>query len=284
MREIAIFTDSTADLGQELREELHILSIAHYITFEYEIYLDGITLDTDDLYHKIKEKRKLPKTSPATYEDYMMNFERFLNFDYDILYIGVGSKFSMAFQNALMAQQEVDAKRIFVIDTNNLSSGIGILVLKAVKMRDQGYSIKKIYKEISDLVPQVEAHFALRSVDYLLKSGKANHIMSIYTKLLMIKPIIKVEDGELILYKKSFGSMRKAIRYMLKELFDNVIYVETDYIMVTHSLANREVLYMIDQIKKRIPNAKIVENKAGCAISTHCGPGAVGLTYIKVNL
>ncbi|PKK97400.1 MAG: hypothetical protein CVV58_01430 [Tenericutes bacterium HGW-Tenericutes-3] len=84
MREIAIFTDSTADLDQELREKYHIQSIAHYVRFEYEIYLDSITLDSDDLYHKIKEKHKLPTTSPATHEDYMMSFERYLGFKKDL--------------------------------------------------------------------------------------------------------------------------------------------------------------------------------------------------------
>jgi DegV family protein with EDD domain len=281
MREIAIFTDSSADLDREYREQHNILSIAHYVRFEYEFYLDGITLDTDDLYHRIKETHKLPTTSPATDEDYMMNFERYLDFDYDILYIGVGSKFSLAFQNALMAQQEIDVKRIFVIDSNSLSSGIGILVCKAAKMRDQGYSIQKIYKEILALVPRVQSHFALRTTDYLLKSGRANHLMNIYTKLFFIKPLIKLEQGELVLYKKLFGSMRRAIREMLQELFENMIYVDTDFIMVTHSLANKEILYMIELIKKRMPNAHIVENKAGCVISIHCGPGAVGLTYIK---
>jgi len=180
-----------------------------------------------------------------------------------------------------MAQQEIDAKRIFVIDTNNLSSGIGILVCKAAKMRDQGFSIQKIYKEIRALVPKVQSYFALRTIDNLRKSGRANHLMNVYTRLFFIKPLIKIEQGELILYKKSFGTMRRAIREMLRELFENMIYIDTDFIMVTHSLANKEVLYMIGLIKKRMPNAHIVENKAGCVISTHCGPGAVGLTYIK---
>jgi len=282
MREIAIFTDSTADLDLEFREENNILSIAHYVRFEYEIYLDGVTIDSDDLYHLIKEKHRLPTTSPATHEDFILNFERYLALGYDILYIGVGSSFSMAYQNALMAKQEVDDKRIFIVDTQNLSSGVGILVLKAMRMRKQGYSISKIYKQINALVPNVRAHFALKTVDYLQKSGRARHLMNYYTKLFFIKPLIKVEKGNLVLYKKSFGSMKRAINHMLNDLFENIIYIDTDYVMLTHSLANREVIYMTQQIKKRMPRIKIIENKAGCAISTHCGPGAVGLTYIQM--
>jgi len=93
MREIAIFTDSTADLNLDFRDDNHVLSIAHYVRFEYEIYLDGITIDSDDLYHMIKEKHALPTTSPATHEDYILNFERYLALGYDVLYIGLGSSF-----------------------------------------------------------------------------------------------------------------------------------------------------------------------------------------------
>lgn len=282
MREIAIFTDSSADLNLDFREDNHVLSIAHYVRFEYEIYLDGITIDSDDLYHMIKEKHTLPKTSPATHEDYILNFERYLALGYDILYIGIGSTFSMAYQNALMAKQEVDDKRIFIIDTKNLSSGIGILVLKAIKLRDAGFPIERIYKKIGAMVPQVRSHFALKTVEYLKKSGRASKLMNVYSKLFFIKPLIKVEDGELVLYKKSFGSMKRAINQMLQELFENMIYIDTDYIMLTHSLANREILYMTHKINKRMPRVQIIENKAGCAISTHCGPGAVGLTYIQM--
>jgi len=282
MREIAIFTDSTADLNLDFRDDNHVLSIAHYVRFEYEIYLDGITIDSDDLYHMIKEKHALPTTSPATHEDYILNFERYLALGYDVLYIGLGSSFSMAYQNALMAKQEVDDKRIFVIDTKNLSSGIGILVLKAVKMRDKGFPIEKIFKEIKALIPKVKSHFALKTVEYLKKSGRASLVMNFYSKLFFIKPLIKVENGDLVLYKKSFGSMKRAINHMLHELFENMKYIDTDYIMLTHSLANREILYMTHKINKRMPRVKIIENKAGCAISTHCGPGAVGLTYIQM--
>ncbi len=282
MNKIAIFTDSIADLSRDVKEAHHIISIPHYINFDSEIYQDGVNFIAEDLYKLVKEKKDFPKTTAATHEDFISLFESYLNFGYDILYIGVGSKFSLAYQNALMTREQVNPSRIYIVDSQNLSSGIGILVLKAVKMRQQRVSIGVIQQRLNKLVPRIKTQFVLKTNEYMIKDKMISPLMGLIGRIFKVKPLIHVENGELKLYKKSFGSLKKAIRVMLQELFESIIYLDTEYVLVTHSLANREVLFMISQIKKHLPNVEVVESTAGCVMSMHCGPGAVGLTYITI--
>lgn len=282
MNKIAIFTDSVADLSDEIKEQYNIISIPHYVRFDYEIYQDGVNLDAEELYQIIKEKKKIPRITSSRFEDFIRIFERYLNFGYDILYIGVGSKLSIAYQNAVMTKEQVNHERIFVVDSNSLSTGLAILVLKAAVMRDHAVPIEIIQQRLTKLVPKVKTQFALKTTDYLVVNEKMNLVKSFASKIVSYKPILNVSFGHLEHYKKSFGQMKKAISIMLEELFESILYLDLEYIVVTHSLANREILYMIEQIKKRIPSIKVVETNAGCVLATECGPGVVGLSYITV--
>ncbi|MBU1140889.1 MAG: DegV family protein [Firmicutes bacterium] len=283
MNKVVILTDSTADLSLELRTELDVFSIPHYVKFENEIYRDGLDLAGDDLYAVVREKKTIPKTAPATHEDFIGFFDQYLDHGYDIVYIGIGSKFSMSYQNVMLAKDEMDSNRVYIIDSQNISSGIGILVLKAVKMRNQRFSAKRIHQEIVKLVPQVRSLFAVRRVEYLLKGGRIGIPTSLMGAFFGLKLIIRVNDGRLIIHKRPFGKIKKAIRIMLKTIYEDQYRLDTDYVMVTHSLANRQALYMIAQLNKHLPNVEIIESRAGCVISTHCGSGAIGITYLINN-
>ncbi|MBN2300126.1 MAG: DegV family protein [Acholeplasmataceae bacterium] len=280
MKKIAILTDSTADLSQDFREEHDIYSIPHYVRFEYEIYQDGINLVPDDLYPLIRQKRKLPKTSPATHEDYISFFERFLELGYDVLFIGIGSKFSTAIENVNLAKEEVESKRVYLVDSENISSGIGILVYKAMLMRKQNYGIKNIHQTILKLVPKVRSMFALKNPSFLVKGGRLGRSIRMIETYMGLKPIIRVKDGKLEMFKHPFGNMRHAMRVMLKSLYSSAQNLSLNTVMITHSLANRQALFMIAQIKKNLPDIEIIENRAGCVIATHCGSGAIGITYM----
>lgn len=282
MNKIAIFTDSVADLSTEIKDTYQIISIPHYVRFDNEIYLDGVNLNADEYHQLIKEKKKIPKITSSRHEDFIRIFERYLEFGYDILYIGVGSKFSLANQNAKMTKEQIFPSRIFVVDSQNISSGIGILVLKAAIMRDHGVPVDVICQRINKIVPNVKTMFTLKYVNTMIRAKKINLFMGIIGKIVGLKPIIRVQNGEVELLKKSFGLMKRAINAMLLELFDSLIYLDTEYIFVTHSLANKELLYVIDQIKKRLPKIKIIKNNGGCVMASYCGPRSIGITYITI--
>ena len=280
MNKVIILTDSTADLNREIREQYNILSIPLYVRFDDEIYLDGVNLTTEDLYHKVSEKKIIPKTSAVSPGDFIAFFTKYLVDGYDILYIGIGSKLSATHQSAVLARDEFADNRIFIVDSQNLSSGIALLVLKACLLRDQGLSASEIMKKINLMVLRVRSQFAIQTLEYLHKGGRASGTAKLFGSILGIKPIIRVRNGSLEVYKKPAGKMSRALDLMLLDYFNEGENLDLDFVMITHSLANKQALYMIEKIKEKTNPKHVIESKAGCVISSHCGPGTIGILYI----
>jgi len=205
MRNVLIVNDSTADLSKDLLKKHFIKSIPLYVLFGEEAFKDGIDIDTDELYKKVEQTGELPKTQAVSPGDFIDFFKTYIDKDYDIVYIGIGAKISGTFHSALIAQAEFNEGRIFLVDSKNLSSGIALLVLKAKDLRDNGYSAKQIHDEITKLVPLVRSQFAIKTLDYLYKGGRASGTAKLVGSILGIKPIIQVRDGILDVYKKPAG-------------------------------------------------------------------------------
>jgi len=280
VNKVLIMTDSTADLSKDLRETYNILSIPLYVRFDDEIYLDGVDLTTEELYHKVTEKNMMPKTSAVSPGDFISFFSRYLTDGYDLVYIGIGAKLSATHQSALLAKDDVNSDRIHIIDSKNLSSGIALLVLKACDLRSQGKSAVEIKDEIERIIPNVRSQFAIQTLDYLHKGGRASGTAKLVGPILGIKPIIKVKNGSLDIYKKPVGKMSRALDIMLEDYFNEGENLDLDYVMITHSLANKQAIYMVEKIKEKTKPLHIIESKAGCVISSHCGAGTIGLLYI----
>lgn len=277
---VLIMTDSTSDLSKTHLDKRHIVSVPLYVNFSDEIYRDGIDLTTEELYKKVEEKGTLPTISAVSPGDFIKIFQKYTDLDYDIIYIGIGSKISGTFQSALIAKDEVNPEKIHLIDSLNLSSGIGLLVLKACDFRDKGYSAKQIEEEVTKLIPLVRSQFAISTLDYLHKGGRASGTAKLMGTILGIKPIIKVIDGKLDVYKKPAGKMSRALDIMLNDFFAEIDNLDLDYVFVTHSLANKQAVYMMDKVKEKVKIKHLIEGQAGCVIGTHCGAGTIGILYI----
>lgn len=281
MNKVKILTDSTSDLSKQMLIDYNIDSIPLYVRFDDEIYKDGINLTTDELYRKVEEKKALPKTSAVSPGDFITFFEKYLEKGYDIIYIGIGSKLSATMRSAHLAIDEINLpNRIHIIDSMNLSSGIALLVLKAKDLRDQGLSALKIKEEIERLVPLVRSQFAISTLDYLHKGGRASGLAKLVGTMLSIKPIIKVVNGSLEVYKKPIGKMSRALDIMLEDFNKEKENIDLDYVFITHTLANRQAVYMLDYLRRRFNIKHLVEGSAGCVISSHCGAGTIGILYI----
>jgi len=250
---VIIMTDSTADLSQALLKEYGIKSIPLYVRFGDEIYRDGLDINTPELYLKVEEKGVLPQTAAPSPGDFINAFKPLIDDGKDIVYIGIGSTISATIQSARVAAQEFPENRIYIIDSKNLSSGIALLVLKAKDLRDQGLSAKDIFDAINPLVPKVRSQFA----------------------------IIKVTDGKLGVDKKAMGKMSRALDMMLDDYFNLGDNLDLDYVMITHSLADKHATYMMNLVKERLNPKQLIESHAGCVISSHCGAGTIGILYIE---
>lgn len=280
MNPVKIITDSTADLSLDVLKELNVASLPLKVNFGDTSYRDGIDITTEELYKKVEENGELPKTSAVAPGEFIKEFKHWIDKGYDVVYLGIGSTLSGTFQAAMVAKTEFDDDRIYLVDSKNLSSGIALLVLKGTDYIKAGLSAKEIAEKLTGLVPKVRSQFAIQVLDYLHKGGRASGTQALVGKFLRIRPIIKVVDGKLDVYKKPMGTMKKAVTIMLEEYVNENTNVDLDYVMITHSLADKQAEYMIDYVNEHLKPENLVISSAGCVISSHCGAGTIGILYI----
>jgi DegV family protein with EDD domain len=280
MNKIKLVTDSTCDLSQELLNQYDIEVIPLYVNFGEDSYKDGVDIQVEQMYQLVEEKNQLPKTaapSPGVFETV---FKKYLAMDYDVIYLGIGSKFSASFNSARIAKDLLESNRVYLIDSLNLSSGSGLLLLKAGDMIRKGDSAETIVKKVEALVPKVRSQFVINTLEYLYKGGRLNALSAFFGGVLRIKPIIKVRDGLMAVGKKGRGKIHNAIDLMLREMLSEKDHIDEDFMMITHSLADEEAIYIRDQISDQVSIRNIYETSAGCVISSHCGKKTIGVLYI----
>ncbi|CDR30750.1 EDD domain protein, DegV family [Acholeplasma oculi] len=283
MNKVIITTDSTADLSQDILNNRGIQTIPLYVRFGDETYKDGVEIQTELLYEKVSELGYLPKTQAASPGDFEVFFKKYLNLGYDIVHISIGSKISATYQSAVIAKDLLESENIYIVDSKNLSSGIGLLVLKASDLKEQGQSASEIYNSINKLVPKISSQFAIKTLDYLHKGGRASGLTAFVGSVLQIKPIIKVIDGKLEVYKKSVGKMKRALDLMIDDLVKVKEKIDKNYVFITHSIADDSFNYIKEQLTDKIEVKQIIEGHAGCVISSHCGKGTIGILYIEIG-
>ncbi|HHT82545.1 MAG TPA: DegV family protein [Acholeplasmataceae bacterium] len=279
---VLILTDSTADLPQHLIESRDIKVIPLYIHLGEKELLDGIDITADEMFEWINANGVLPQTatvSPFNFEEFLRPY---INDGYDVFYSGIGGLLSGTGRNFLLAAEEFPKERIYYLDSGNLSSGIAIIILKACDLRDKGYSAKEIYEELKDLPPRVHSQFVIRTLDYMRKGGRATGFQALMGAALKIRPVLRVRDGKLFLYKKAMGKMSRGMDIQIDDFlaeYDKGNIVD-DYLFITHAQNPKMYEYTMKRLKKHGVKIKnIYEGQAGCVISSHCGPGTIGILY-----
>lgn len=280
MNNVKIFTDSTSDLTPELIKQNDISVIPLYVNFDEESFIDGVSITTEELYEKVEEYGMLPKTAAASPSDFYKAFKPSIDEGKDIIFIGLSSGLSSHLQSAVIAANEFPEGRVHIIDSLNLSSAIGLLVLKAVDFVNEGLSASETAERIRKLVPKVKTAFIIDTLDYLYKGGRCSALQNFASGVLKIRPIVKVVDGGMILAQKLMGKREKALNTMLNSVINEKDNIDLDRIMVTHSLSN-DAEYLKTELSKNIDAKEIIITQAGCVISSHCGPNTIGILYIE---
>jgi DegV family protein with EDD domain len=280
---VKIITDSTCDLSKELIEKLDIEVLPLYVNFSDSTYLDGVDIDVNKLYELISEKDELPKTAAVAIPTIEDVFKKYLDEGYDIVYTGISKAMSRTFENAYMMAQELNPERVFPVDSKNLSTGIGLLLLKACKYRDQGLSAREIAINLERDRELVLSQFAIEKMDFLHKGGRCSSVAAFLGTMLKIKPIIAVRDGKMHVAKKPIGKMKMALDVMLSQIADDKDRLDKDHIFVTHSLGYEYAEYLKAKLVEMLPGVDIIETVAGCVISSHCGKGTIGILYMIEN-
>lgn len=280
MGEVKIFADSTNDLTPELIRDNDISVVPLYVTFDNDSFKDGVDIKPEDIYERVQTSGKLPKTASASPNDFYNAFKTHIEQGKDIIYIGISSGLSSTLQNARLAAAEFPEGRIEIVDSMNLSSAIGLLVMKAVDYSKEGMGIKEIALRVNEKVSRIRTAFVIDGLDYLYKGGRCSALQSFIGSVLKIRPIIKVVEGKMILGHKTRGKRNQAIDTMLNLILSDSANMELDRIMVTHALAEEDAQYLKQELEKKINAKEILITQAGCVISSHCGPKTVGILYI----
>ncbi len=281
MAKIKIITDSTCDLTKELLEKYDITVIPLYVNFKETSFKDGVTIDTSLLYQKVEEYQMLPKTAAITIVDFMTVFSQYIKEDYDIIYTGISKALSSTYNNAVIAANEIDPDRISVIDSMNLSTGIGLNLLRIAKLRDEGKNLAEITEDITNYRLKVKCQFAIPTLDYLYKGGRCSGLTNLVGKVFKIKPIIEVRNGKMSVGPKPRGKMINALNTLLEMIKKDLNNLELENVFITHSLNYEDASYLETELKKFLPSeVKLYNTCAGCVISSHCGKGTIGILYV----
>lgn len=278
---IKIISDSTCDLSSELIQKYGIAITPLSIALG-EVYLkDGSEIRPDAIYTYVAQTGMLPKTSAVNAEEYRRVFEFWTAQGYDVIQICISSLFSSAYSNACRAAQGFD--NVSVVDSKNLSTGQGLIVLHAAEMTMEGFSQKEIYQSCLRMVPQVEASFVIDTMDYLYKGGRCNALAMFGANLLHLKPCIEVKDGAMLPGEKYRGKIGKVMLEYVEKHLKNRNDIDMHRIFITHTKCDpAEVQAVRNKIMELAPEfEEIIETDAGSTVTTHCGPGTLGILFVR---
>lgn len=279
---VKIITDSTCDLSLELLKELDVDFVPLKVIIGENTYRDMEEITPLKLFDLVKETDEMPKTSAVTPLEFETVFSKYVDSGYEVVYIGIGSDLSSTYLNAYSAAQKYDGK-VQVIDSKNLSSAIGLQILKLVELRDKGCSAKEMKKALEDITPRVECSFAVDTMEYLHKGGRCSGITYFAGRLLRIHPVIRMNEGRLKVYKTPRGKMYKALDIMIEDFKTQYLMGNVDLgkVMITHACTDKYATYIFDKLSEFMDKKAILTTIAGCVISSHCGPNCIGILYIK---
>lgn len=280
MNKIVITADSICDLSAELIEKHSVKIIPLYVNLGEASYKDGLELQPEEIYAHVAEKQELPKTSAASIADYMDFFSSFTKEGYDVVHFNISSTMSVTHQNARMAAEEVEGN-VYVVDSANLSTGTGLLVLDAADLRDEGKSAEEIYHEILRRVPLVRASFVVDQLDYLRMGGRCSSVAALGANLLKLHPLIEVKDGKMGAGKKYRGGIDTVmVQYTKEMLTANADKMIKKRCFVTHT---KTADATVEKVKQVVEESglfeEVLETTAGCVVTSHCGPGTLGVLF-----
>lgn len=275
-KEVLIVTDSSCDMPQSYLDENNIKLISYNINLKDKTYLDRVDITTKDMFKKIDQAKEITKTAAISPAKYAKFFAQYTD-QYDLVYIGLASGFSSSFNSASLAASEFD--NVYTVDSQNLSSGIGLLLNKAVKFKKEGLTAKEICEKTQAIVPLVRVQFVVDTLKYLHMGGRCSGTARLFGTALQLKPIIKVVDNKMVVAKKPIG-YKKGLKALLDYLEDDKDNIDEDLLTITHCLADEDAKYLLAKVPTIIDHKNIMETYAGCVISTHCGPRCIGILYI----
>ena len=277
---IKISADSTCDLSQELIEQYNVSVKPLHVTLGDKDCLDGVTIQPQDIYDFYAATKKLPKSGACSADEYLEFFQGILDEGYDgIVHFSISSGMSASHNNAVLAAKELN--NVFVVDSRQLSSGTGLLVLDACDMVAAGLSAKEIADRANSRTNATRSSFIVDTLEFLYKGGRCSALALLGANILQIKPCLEVKDGLIGVSAKPMGRYRRCVAKYCENIKNGMTNPDKKRCFVTHTKMDDGITEeVIATVKSWGIFDEILETVAGSTVTTHCGANTIGILYI----
>lgn len=280
---VKIIADSTCDLSQEICERYDISILPLHILLGDEEYLDGKNITPSEIYAWSDENRTTPRTSAPSLEDALDLLKPYARQGRQVVCFSISDEMSASGSVMRLAAGELGAEElIHVVNSANLSTGIGLLVVEAAIMAGEGADGEAIVRRMEELKPLVRASFVVDTLVYLHRGGRCSGLAALAGGALKLHPRILVEDGKMKPGKKYRGNINKVIMSYVTDMEEDLKRAKKDRVFITHSACDEAVVEEVRQYLKSLNHfEEILETMAGGVVSSHCGPGTLGVLFIE---
>lgn len=276
---IQITADSTCDLGSQIeKREIGIMPLS--VILGSSTHLDGVNIVPQDIFDYVAKTGELPKTAAPSIGDYEDFFQKYVDEGKTVIHFNISKKSSSAHDYALSAAKKFGNK-VYVVDSKALSSGQGLMIMKASDFARQGMSAEEIVSAVNALAPKINTSFIPDRLDYLYKGGRCSRMAMYGANFLKIHPLIEMVDGQLVALKKYKGNMEKCISNYIADLAEQYPAYDKTRCFITHSSADES---LVECAKKKVAEIfdfqEVIETVAGSVITGHCGRNTLGVLFI----
>lgn len=277
---IKILSDSTCDLPKELLEKYNITPTPLSVIKNDEVFKDGVTITPTEIFQHVAGGGALCTTSAVSVGEYEDFFEAYAK-DYDgVIQITIGSGFSASYQNACLAAE--DYENVRVVDSRNITIGQGFLALKAWELAQTATDLDALADTLREYAEKAEASFVVDKLDYLVKGGRCSSAAALGANLLNLKPCIEVRDNKMTVVKKYRGSFSKCLASYVKDRLDGREDIDRSTLFVVKTVVPEDSYSAVmDAVSEFGRFEQVLEATAGCTISCHCGPGTLGIIFMR---
>ena len=280
MKKTMIVADSTCDLGAELIARYGVRIVPLDVLLGGKTHLDGVEITPDDIYRHYKEKGELPRTAAPNMTAFSDTFTACLAEAEGVVCFTISAEMSSTHNNARMAALEHE--NVYAVDTRNLSTGGGLVVLAAAEMAEQGMDAAAIADACRALVDRVNASFIVDDLEFLHKGGRCSALAALGANLLQLKPCITVQGGKMGVSKKYRGKFCAVLEKYAEERIGDGTGIVTDHVFVTHAGCDAEIVEtIVAKVKALLPDANVHITRAGCTVSAHCGKNTLGVLFLR---
>lgn len=283
---VKICCDSTADLknevyGTDLYQDNGVIVLPLYVRINEKEYLDGIDITMRELLAKCDTINQLPKTAAIDVDRFEKVFAELTADGSELVFIAISSEFSANYNNARLVAENFDG--VHVVDSRNLSSGVGHVVMEAVDMAKSGLNAAEIKRRLDEeIVPKVEASFVLDRLDYMVKGGRCSAVAALGANLLSLHPCIEVIDGKMKVVKKYKGSWERCLKNYVRDRLENREGLRFERIFITYTETDESIVDAVEALVKEYSSfTQVIRTTAGCTVASHCGRRTLGILFIR---